>query len=350
VESYDPSSMPSHAEELKVTDQIAGARPEDVSNALPAIFAVLATRDVNVQRYAASALFRISRRPDAAQLLKGYIAPIADLFNQPDERLQATPVLVFANFPVPTAEILPSLLAFLRREDRDPKAQTDAIRYLARQAPDNPDAVSVIQAFMLRPLDAQARIGVLQAFATPRIKDSRLIGSLIAFLDDPNLFVRLTAVQTLIRIGPIALRRAEPVMQRQVSDMVALVRKRDADLGTQVHIIYLLMDYAPEDPEILAEIQEFLSRPLAPDPRRNALQNLGNPRLKDPTLIRLIINSLDDPDSSVRLSAIHALTRIGRHALLPARQGLERVFDDPKQSAQVRAAAKEALQRLNARP
>lgn len=345
VGSDDPSSLPAQADELKVTDQIAGARPEDVLNALPAIFAVLAHRDVNVQLYGASALFRISRRPDGGQLLKGYVATIADLLNESDRRLQATALYVFANFrPPPVAEILPSVSAFLKREDRDPRAQADAALYLVNHALDHPEAIAAIQSFMSRPMDAQARIGALNALGNPRVRDSRLIDSVIASLDDPDLAVRLTAVQTLIRVGPHALQRAGPTLQRQVSDMLALLRQRDADLGTQVHTIYLLLQYAPDNAEVLAAIREFLSRPLDSDPRRSALQNLGNPRLKDPSLIRLVISSLDDPDSSVRLSAINALTRIGRHALLPARRALERLARDPKQPAEVKNAVERALQ------
>jgi HEAT repeat protein len=73
---------------------------------------------------------------------------------------------------------------------------------------------------------------------------------------------------------------------------------------------------------------------------------MGNPGVKDPHLISLVISSLDDADQGVRLTAIQALTRIGRNALLQARPRLQELAGDPAQPADIRAAAREALRTI----
>lgn len=89
VQNYDPAALPKYEETLKVTDQVAGARPEDISAALPWIAAALAHRDDNVKSDAALALFAIGLRPDSATLLKQHVRIIADLFNSQNVRLQS---------------------------------------------------------------------------------------------------------------------------------------------------------------------------------------------------------------------------------------------------------------------
>ncbi len=240
VEHYSPSSLPKYEDVLRVVDQIAGAHPEDISNALPAIFTALAHPDDNVKIDAAFALTAIGRRPDSAKLLRNYIGAISDLFNLSDPRLQATPTLIFPGLrPAPPPEVLPLLVTFLKRTDRDPKTQAAAI------------------------------------FALVRI--------------------------------------------------------------------------APEKPEVAAAIQEFLSRPLDSSSRIDVLNALGNPRMRDVGIIRMVINSIDDPDQGVRFTAIQALTRMGQHALLQAEPALRQVAEDPKQPAEVKAAATEALQKIRGR-
>src|SRR6267378_3211750 len=73
VGHYDPSSLPKLEDVMKVTNQIDGARSEEITRALPAIFAALAHQDDTVKAYAATALFAVSQRPDSAALLKSQI-------------------------------------------------------------------------------------------------------------------------------------------------------------------------------------------------------------------------------------------------------------------------------------
>ncbi len=219
VQHYDPSSLPKFEDLLKVTDRIAGARAEDITRALPAIFLALAHQDDNVKIYAASALLAISRRVDSAQLLTKYVGDIGILFDSSNPRLQATPTMIFLNMrPAQPPEVVPLLLAFLKRTDRDPNAQGGAIFTLVRIAPENPEVIAAIREFLSRPLDITTRIGALNALGNPNVKDVGLIAMVITSLDDSDPGVRFTAAQVLWRMGKNALLQAEPALQRLAND------------------------------------------------------------------------------------------------------------------------------------
>lgn len=215
LQHYDPSSLPKFEDVLKVTDRIAGARPEDITNALPSIFQALAHQDDNVKIDAAFALTVISRRLDSARLLQDYIERIGNLFDSSDPRLQGTPAVVFLNLkPAPPQEVVPLLLAFLKRTDRDPQAQGSAVFALVRIAPDNLKVVAAIQEFLARPLDKSTRIGVLNALGNPNANDPQLIAAVMSHLEDADPGIRFTAVQTIMRIGQPALERADRILER----------------------------------------------------------------------------------------------------------------------------------------
>ena len=218
VQHYDPSSLPKYEDLLKVTDQIASARAEDVAKALPTIFLALAHQDDNVKIDAAFALTVISRRADSAQLLRKYLADLGVLFDSPDPRLQSTPPLIFLNLKPPPPEVLEPLLSFLKRTDRDPQAQGSAIFTLVRLSPTKQEVAAAVQEFLSRQLDISTRIGVLNALGTPNIRDVGIIEAVINSISDSDQGIRLTAIQTLMRIGQSALQQAEPTLQRLVSD------------------------------------------------------------------------------------------------------------------------------------
>ena len=219
VQHYNPNSLPKYEDVLKVVDPIAGARHEDIANALPSLFVALAYPDDEVKIDAAFALTVISRRPDSAELLKSDIKNISTLFDSSDSRLQATPTLVFLNLkPAPLPEVLPPLLAFLERIDGDPQAQGSAVFTLVRLAPENPEVIAAIQEFLSRPLDSTTKIGVLNALGNPGMKDTRIVSVVIDSLDDPDEGVRSTAIQALMRMSQDALRQAAPALRRLVAD------------------------------------------------------------------------------------------------------------------------------------
>lgn len=147
VKHYDPSSLPKQEDLLRVTDQIRSERPADIAAALPAIFTALAHPDNDVKRYAAAALYSITLRPDRVELLKDHIEQIDAMFDLSDERLQAVPTLLYMNWKPMPPEVVPALVSFLRRTDRDPTAQASAVFTLVKLAPDKPEVVAANRRF-----------------------------------------------------------------------------------------------------------------------------------------------------------------------------------------------------------
>jgi HEAT repeat protein len=149
-----------------------------------------------------------------------------------------------------------------------------------------------------------------------------------------------------IRAGEITilggLRPAPP--PQVVSSFLAFLKR--TDIGVQAQgsgVIFELVQIAPDNPEVIAAIREFLSRQLDSTTRIGALNALGNPNVKDVGLIAVVITSLDDSDQGVRFTAAQVLGRMGKNALLQGEPALQRLANDPKQPANVTAAAKEAL-------
>jgi HEAT repeat protein len=219
VEHYNPSALPKFEELMKVEQEIAGLHPEQVTKALPVVFAALAHRDINVKLYAASALFAISLRPDSTALLRDHLVSIGDLLNESDPWLQATASMVTINLrPTPPPAATTLLLNYLKRTDRDQDAQGSAIFTLVRIAPENPEVLSAIQQFLARDLDSRSRIGVLNALGYPSVKDVRIISMVIAEMEDSDQGIKITAIHSVTRMGKDAVRQAQPTLQRLSDD------------------------------------------------------------------------------------------------------------------------------------
>jgi hypothetical protein len=166
-----------------------------------------------VKLYAVSALFAVSQRPDSAKLLSPHIKAIAALFGQEDPRPQSTPPIILLNLkPHPPPEVAPSVLAFVKRTDRDLKAQSSAVSELLKNQPQSPEVITAAEDFLSRPLDEETREGVLNGIANSGATDARLVQVLIAGLDSPDEGVRLTAAQAFWRMPKEAVVQARPAL------------------------------------------------------------------------------------------------------------------------------------------
>ncbi|PYS58900.1 MAG: hypothetical protein DMF76_18010 [Acidobacteria bacterium] len=129
---------------------------------------------------------------------------------------------------------------------------------------------------------------------------------------------------------------------------LAFLKRTDADAQAQGSgAIFELVHIAPENPEVIAALRDFLSRPLDNKSRREALVAVGKATVKDAQIVAMMIASLDDPDMGVRISAAQALSGMGQQALQQASPVLQRLANDPNQPADVRTAVRDALQKLH---
>ena len=215
----NPSTLPKLEDLHTLTESVASTRPEDVTRALPAVFAALNYQDETVKAYACAALFAIAGRPDGAELLKSHIDAIGhDLLTSPFANIQAGEVVILGRVKPTPPESVTSLSTFVKQPDRDANAQSGAIFELVRIAPENPEVAAAIQEFLSRPMGSNTKIGILNALGNPGIKDVQLIAAVTASLDDPDENIRSTAIQALMRIGKQALQQAEPALQRLAND------------------------------------------------------------------------------------------------------------------------------------
>ena len=132
---------------------------------------------------------------------------------------------------------------------------------------------------------------------------------------------------------------------------VRFVKRTDRNPQAQSAAIDFLVRYGPDkpnaprlDPTILEAIKTFFARPLDAKDRIGALHAIAGSRVLDPGLIDLAIASVDDPDQRVRLTAINALTRMGRPAVLQAEPALQKIIEHDNGPAELKTAAKKALQ------
>lgn len=350
IESYGKSPMPTPDDIGRLGDQIDHAGREEISRALPAIFAALGHKDATVRAIAGIALVAISTHPDRADMLAKYIHPISHLLTSPDQRLPGYAVTVMANVrPQPPPEAVRLLEAYLNRTDVDPRSQLPALGYLVRDTSDERGATAANE-FLSRPLDKQSRIAALNTLANSRSPDPRVIDLVIKPLRNEDFDVRLTAFQCLTRMGPAAVQRALPEMQSVADEFVALLKSKDGDLGRHASTIFTLLQYSPGDMRVLDAIQDFFSLPLAPAVRMGALNQLRIPNTKDIRLIDLVSASLGNPSPEVRSTAAYVLKDMGPPALVRAEPSLIRLAENPDQPSEVRDAAKEALRQIGEKP
>ena len=125
------------------------------------------------------------------------------------------------------------------------------------------------------------------------------------------------------------------------------IEQTSRDSNAQGGAVFELLKIAPEDAEVIAAIQEFLSRPLDGHTRIGVLiiNALGNPHVKDARLIAVLTASLDEPDEGVAPAAIQALTRIGRPGLEQAEPVLRRLANSPSRPNEVTDQASKLFKR-----
>jgi HEAT repeat protein len=221
VGHYDAASLPKLDDLMKVTNQIEGARPAEITGALPAIFVALAHQDDTVKAYAATALFAVARRSDSTALLRSRVDVIGhDLLTATKPETRAGEIIILGSLkPSPPPEVVPIFLTFLKRTDAEAQAQGSAVIFeLVHIAPENPEVIAAVQEFLSGSLDSKSRIDVLNALGDPRVKDARIIAMMIRALDDPDQGVRFTAAQALAGMGRSALQQAESTLQRLADD------------------------------------------------------------------------------------------------------------------------------------
>jgi HEAT repeats len=205
---------------------------------------------------------------------------------------------------------LPAVFAALARQDEQVKAYACAALFAIADRPDGAELL-------------KDRIGA--------------IGQDLLLTKDAN-----------IQAGEIAiLGSVKPSPSPEVVAMLLDFLKRPDVQAQAAGAIFELIHVAPDDPRVIAEIQDYMSGPVDSRSKINVLNALGNRRVKDARLVSIVTSLFDDSDQNVRLTAIHAVGRMGRQVLEYAEPTLRRLANDPNQPVEIREGAKSALHTLD---
>lgn len=213
LQNYQSSGLPKPETFQKVDELIAGMSSREVANALPTVDLALKHPDEKVRGEAAAAFWAVSLRPDGAELVRPYIGDIGSLFSTSSDQLHYLAAMTLVRLGQAPPEALLPMLSFIKGTDTAPTGQICAFATLLRLAPDNPQVIDAVVAFMARPLDSSTRIAALDSIHTSRAADLRVRDAVIATLDDPHAGVKLAAIGALDRMGPHALVQAESILQ-----------------------------------------------------------------------------------------------------------------------------------------
>ena len=232
LERHSASAAGSLSDESSVLgDRITAASPEDIAKSLPLMIgAAVSGIDDVLTRYGVMGLLAVGLRPDGAALLKEYMPAIASLLDSHDAPTERVAVVIIGS--VESRQRTPgarqALTAFLKRTDRDLRAQAGAISVLAKVAVDD-DAVAAIDQFLARDLDSDTRVASLYGLTSPDlILHAKVIDRMITLLSDGDMAVKITAIDSLTRIGPQALLLAEPVLTKLAEDAASPEMLRSA--------------------------------------------------------------------------------------------------------------------------
>jgi HEAT repeat protein len=222
------------------------------------------------------------------------------------------------------------------------------IRYRAAEALGliGPDASSAIPELIYTTRDnkcfetRQASVFALGAVAAdpkngPQI---RVLEALYKALKDSASTVRMTAVQSLARLGPPADKVQRQGLERELEP----VARSDADPTVQIwtHMAIMSLNGKVDD-QRLSIIAKKLNSPDLPTRTQaaQALANLGKLAKKEVPRIQA---ALSDPDPAVVGWCIVALARMGKDAEA-AKERLRQMAEDPHQHEVVKRACREAL-------
>lgn len=221
------ASVFSHEQLLAVADQIAGMSQEDIKGALPSIFSALKDNgDAGI--HAAFALTVIAERRDSSDLLRNRISDIAALLKRSDSRLKVVTPLVFLRMsPPPTNVAVPILSSFILKGNAALSDKVASVAALITMAPSAPETEQSAVFLLGSAMDVPTKAGLLNAIGTTQMKNEKIIDAVAKSVNDPNDDISLSATQSLTRMGPFAIMRAQGVLSQLAlnSDRSEAVRR-----------------------------------------------------------------------------------------------------------------------------
>ncbi len=150
------------------------------------------------------------------------------------------------------------------------------------------------------------------------------------------------------RMAGVVLSTMHPRPLPEIIPLVlTFVQRSDQNLDNRAIMSGFLMQWASDQPEALAAIENVAAQPLTPATREAFLDAIGLERGTNERLNALVAAALRDPSSRVRRRAIYHVSRMGASMLAKAATDLQRIAVDPGETDENRAAAQKALRGEN---
>lgn len=170
------------------------------------------------------------------------------------------------------------------------------------------EALDALLAQLAQETDPNVKAAIARALAPMR--DLRVVPELRKVLHDPSYTAASAAAEALSELAPLMLQR-DPKMAAAVTDDLKQVLQKSSDSPGSAALKEAVVQAMASlrQPSLAPVFYKMLTTPEPAGVRRWAIVGLGD--LKDSNASDLIINSIDDPDASVRLAAVDALANVG---------------------------------------
>lgn len=210
-------TLPTYEQLLQAVDQISHLNKAEAQDVVASVFAALKT-DGETSVQGALGLYTLSLRPDSGDLLKVRLPEIAALLARTDSRLKATATAVFLNMkPQPVSVAIPLLSNFILKSGL-PAEKVDAVFALIRMEPTAPEIEPAALYLLNLPLDTRTRCDALHAIGFAGVLSPRVIELVTQQLDHADQGVRIAAIQSIGRLGPLAIAQASNSLLKLAMD------------------------------------------------------------------------------------------------------------------------------------
>ena len=203
-----------------VLDRLTKASAVTVKESLPTIFQNTASPYVSVRRLSAMALFSITLRPDGQALLSAHTDTFSATLIDSDIPIRRMTGLIIENLHLDhNSPLVPSLEAFLSREDAVATIGGGVAGSLLHAAPDDPEGIAAVVRYMKRKDHTQAsRAEVLQSVSVARSQNREIGKEVASYADDSSNITSRQALETLEGMGTAVLSENQLLIQRIAAD------------------------------------------------------------------------------------------------------------------------------------
>lgn len=223
-EGLPTAKAPSFDETMAAIDQIKALSKDDAQALITTLLRTAKATDAEtVGMPVCQALYALSRRPDAKDVLRPHFAEIFALYGRTDRRYKTTVNIVFAN--VKAIEAVPLLASFVTASVGSADEKIDALSVLLDIQPDSPQSEAMRLGVLSLPMAPHTRHAALFAVARPGAS-KKVTDRIVQDLQEKNEDVQIGAIQALALLGSATVNQYRTELSRTTQTGVTPTVKR----------------------------------------------------------------------------------------------------------------------------